>query len=187
MGRSNATMKVLSWILICLALAVGFTGCERQADSANPVHFKEGTLAFDYPANWKVTSNDPLGEGRLVILGGPGSVLVTIAAFSPGVAVSLEDYGRMIKENMTDSALGILLRMKPQEGHTERESMEFRFTVSIGSVHVPHTQVLTRHVFGDATLFCMSQVADEDRHLVQAGFDLVRDSLNIMNPGSVKH
>ena len=53
------------------------------------------------------------------------------------------------------------------------------FTVSMAMVSVPHTQVVTRHVFGDVTLFCMSQASDEDMHLVQAGFDLIRGSLDV--------
>jgi hypothetical protein len=86
-----------------------------------------------------------------------------------------------------DERVAGLVNMKQEREHAEGESLEFKFTVSIGSVHVPHTQVVTRHVFGDVALFCMSQVADEDRHLVQAGFDMVRSSLGMTNTGSTGH
>ncbi len=171
-------MRRLFFYLVC---AVFFTGCARQADTGNPVRFTEGALTFDYPGNWKVSTNDPLGEGRLVMLEEPGSALLTVTAFAPGMEVSLKDYGANLKENMTDSTLGLLMNIKSRGVRQENEALELKFTVSVAGVRVPHTQEVTRHVFGNVTVFCMSQVSDEDRHLVQAGFDLVRGSLQVMD------
>lgn len=109
----------------------------------------------------------------------PGSAIVTITAYPPGVDVSLADYGKSLKENMTGGSLGRLMRMKDQGVRQDTELLKYKFTVSMAMVSVPHTQVVTRHVFGDVTLFCMSQASDEDMHLVQAGFDLIRGSLDV--------
>lgn len=168
------SLRRLFFHLVC---AIFLAGCARQADVGNPVRFTEGALTFDYPRNWKITSNEPLGEGRLIMLEAPGSALLTITAFAPGADVSLKDYGANLKENMADSTLGLLMSFKNQGVRQDDEALELKFTVSVAGVHVPHTQEVTRHVFGNVTVFCMSQVADEDRQLVQAGFDLVRKSL----------
>lgn len=172
-------MKAILRLFLVLILIVCCSGCARQANTESPARFSEGPLRFDYPGNWKVTTNEPLGSGRLVILEEPGSAIVTVTTYPSGQDVTLESYGKLLKEHMTTSKLGMLMKITDHGSRETPASLEFKFIISVGSIQVPHTMEVTQHVLGGHTLFCMSQVADEDRHLVQAGFDLIRGSLAV--------
>ena len=81
------------------AVLILVIGCERRAEVANPKHFRDDGISFDYPGNWKVTKNATFLPGRVIVLEEPGSAIVVLRVYPAGSDVSLEQFAGEVWKN----------------------------------------------------------------------------------------
>jgi hypothetical protein len=166
----------LTFLGAVLALA---GGCTRQADMARPRTFRDAGIVFDYPGNWKITKNETNPYGRLIFVEEPGSALAILTVYGAAFDVSLEGYAEEFRKNIGTQVPFNMLRhssVAAREG-----AIDCKYSLQFAGINVPHTANLTKHVFGDIKVICLTQVADEDRRLVDAGFGLVRKTLGVVD------
>lgn len=163
-------------LVVSFAAALVFaSGCERHADISRTKTFKQDTLTFEYPQNWRVTKNQKSALARLVYVEEPGHGVVIITAYSGKQAVSLRAYTDALRSGFS-KALPIG-KVEKSMASGDDQKQEVAFTVNLLGVEVPHTADITLHRFADLSVICLTQVSDKDRHLVAPGFDLIRQTL----------
>ena len=163
-------MRSLLLTVVCSQLILA--GCERPADTSRPKHFQDGGISFDYPGNWKITKNETLSSGRLFFLETTGSAVFVLTVYNSGLDIALEDYAENFRKSLGEKVPFHLLK------HPDMAAADAGIDCKYSLLDVPHTANITKHVFGEITVICVSQVADEDRNLVTTGFALVRRTLN---------
>ena len=145
-----------------------------------PRHFRDAGVSFDYPGNWEITENKALPSGRLIFLEEPGSAIVILTIYGPAFDVVLEEYVDEFRQSIGSSVPFSLLR------HTSFEAkaagLDCKYSIQLAGIDVPHTANFTKHVLGENKVVCLTQVADEDRHLVDVGFELIRRTLSTIDP-----
>ena len=150
-------------------------GCERRADVSPLMTFREGTLEFDYPKNWRVTQNQVLSMARLVQVEAPDSALAVVTVYAKEQDVNLRAYADSLMSGIKEAVPVGKVEKNTISG--DDDSLNVSYSLRLAGVEVPHTTNITLHRLADANVICMTQVADEDRRLVQPGFDAIRRSL----------
>jgi len=173
--RSGCASPAMSRVLLLLAAIAFLGGCARQADVSKTKHFQNRGITFDYPQNWRITKDEQNESFSLIYVEGPGSVLTILSVFNADMDISLEKYTADFIESMR---LGVPLNwFKLTSTSAKPEMTDVRFSIRIGDIDTPITANLSKREMGGLQVICLTQEADEDRHLVQAGFDLIRQSL----------
>lgn len=175
---------------MAMALLVCVAGCgdssEPKADTSSPKHYAKDGLAFDYPANWRVTEDSVEANGRYLFVETPGeaivAVLITPASQAADLAEASQNYSDMAASStpigtIHGGSFGPVSRSGDYEKRTET------FTITVLSESVPHTRIFYRRVVGPEACMIVQQVADEDLSAVSAGFEQVFNSLQYAPAG----
>lgn len=172
-------------LLASLALACA---CERAADLENPKHYDRDLIAFDYPGNWTVTSDEVDADGfRTIVIETPGDGLVLIQHFKEVPALDLDAYAKLFadltKKEMPFGQVsdGVFspYPYTPPGSALVLHGLQQRFHITVMEQEVPHV----RGFFGfdehyPRTAF-ICQVASEDLKDVRPGCDLVLNHLEV--------
>jgi hypothetical protein len=173
--ESTARAMNLRSCIVLAGLLLTVVGCTRQADVSKPQHFRDEVVSFDYPSNWKITKNEGLRSGRLIFVEAPNSAVVILTVLNPEIDVALDEYANDFKTNLGTAAPFRLVKNSAMSANAS--GIDCKFSLELVGVKVPHTANITKHVFGDIKVICLTQVADEDRRRVDAGFRLIRRTL----------
>jgi hypothetical protein len=176
-------MRRVSLLLLAVALLVG--GCNRQADVSQPTQYRDHGLAFDYPKNWQITKDEQSGSIRFIHVEGPGSVLTVFSVFGPDPVISLDTFATDYVENMKKGVPFDMFKLAGQTV-TPAGGIDVRYSIKVAGIDVPFTTNLFRRELGTFQVIGITQISDEDRHFVQAGFDLILKSLAASPPISGK-
>lgn len=177
-------MQSLSKFLAALALAGFLAACgERQADVTRTTTHQTGTLVFEHPANWKITSEIVDPAMQMLILESPGSAIVILRGDPADETVDLLEFQQEFSSDATEEiAMGKITKSKTI-GLPEADGYEWLqedFTITLLGQSIPHRRMFGSKEIGDRRVFLILQAAVEDLAKVEPGFDLVRRS---MRPG----
>lgn len=162
-------------------LALVGCGCGPKSNVAQPKQYADTLISFAYPGNWTITSEAEKDFGRMLVLEGPDSSVVTLSVFSADWDADLGEFARRYVEAMPASlplgriADGALAEVASPRVH--EEAIDYRFAIVLVGVKVPHTANFWKQVHGDIKVIGVMQVADEDRTGIDAGFQFIRDAL----------
>lgn len=185
-----------SWWLIAWVAAIG--GCEGarawfgepRADVAAPRRHASGGISFALPGDWSV--RDGLArvedtELRTIEVEGPGEAFLLIQSFEPAVAVDLdEQLGRTLdamlarlgeRADLGPGARGEVVKIHHTWLGAPRSGL--RATIMAPGEWAPRLVELHAAPLPGRTLLVYTTIPEADRDRVQAGFDLVLDSLAV--------
>lgn len=162
---------LLPVVALFLALGAPVSAAEPAKGTALA---REG-VAFEHPADWKATVQESEG-GPIILLEEPGDAIATVAIFKEGVNVSLDEYAANYIDNII-SELPRTVTVKRTGQSVRAGVMDVKFVLTFQGSDLPTTTNVSRHDIAGRTVFCVTQVADEDRKKVQPGFDLIRRTL----------
>lgn len=85
-----------SILLVCVSVC---WGCESSADVEHPKQYTKNGIAFSYPGNWTIESDevDPTGF-RTIIIETPGDGLAMVQHFKEPPAIGLQEYAEVFSE-----------------------------------------------------------------------------------------
>jgi hypothetical protein len=182
-------MKPLVLPLALTLLASAFVvGCGResgQADVENPTVYSKDGLRFKMPGNWHVSEDDAGEAVRSVSVNEPGHALLLIHIFPVQLAPELQVWARRFAKHTrdnarTDSVSNSVFGSVGAEGGFEMLSETF--SVTHWGATTPHTREYRKRGFGKQVCLVLTQVSDEDRPRVSAGFQQVTGSLEYASP-----
>jgi hypothetical protein len=162
-----------------MVFAALLNGCARQADVSKTKHYADRGVSFDYPGNWRIAETKELSIARLLVLKEPGNAVMLLTVYNPGVSVSLPDYSKKFSESLQKSIpFGIFKELGATDVHEpEGERIDLKCMLKMAIVDLPYTVNVRKRVLDGFTLITVTQVPDEKRALVAAGFDLVHRTL----------
>jgi len=169
-----------------LVLMLPGSGCGPKADLAQPKQYSHALVSFSYPGNWKLTSDAEQKFGRMLILEGPDSSIVTLSVFTADWDADLHEFANLYVEGLPQSipigriADGTLTDVASPR--TSEEAVDYRFAIVLVGTKVPHTANLWKQVHGDTKVIGVTQVSDEDRPGIDEGFQFIRDTLSAPRP-----
>ncbi|MEO0453356.1 MAG: hypothetical protein AAFY98_04380 [Verrucomicrobiota bacterium] len=158
-----------------------FAGCgEPQADLSTPKTHRSGAITFDYPKNWRVTEESAASEIHYLFVESPGDVLVILHSYPADGADDLTAFARDFSESAaTETLIGKIERSKFTDmPDTAGYSWIVEgFEINLLGESFPHQRFYGTKEIGGRQIFLILQVATEDYSKVEAGFQLIRESL----------
>lgn len=163
---------------------------EPEPDIAHPHHHESDGIGFDYPGNWTVERSD-LENGLVQFdVEGPSDALVIVQVLPPGTPLDLDVFATTLGTEVQTaiaSASGGLLELDPPTvspvsrtiAGAECDGRKSTFIVELFGIEVPFAMNFY-HRDGPKPVIVYDMLADEERGRVQPGFDLVFDSLKIL-------
>jgi hypothetical protein len=165
----------LGWYILFLVAVLAVSSCERRADVAKPKTYTRESLAFEYPRNWRVTKDQALSNAGLVEIEAPGNAVALMTIFPENADVNLRRYAETILRHIEEKVpIGTVDSGTITQN---QDAIDLKYSMTLLGVKVPHSSCITLHRFQRGKVICFTQVADEDRRLVQPGFDLIRKTL----------
>tara|TARA_R110002096_G_scaffold200639_9_gene384690 strand:- start:1415 stop:2122 length:708 start_codon:yes stop_codon:yes gene_type:complete len=163
-------------LLVSLLLGCG----EPQADLTTPNTHRSGTIAFEYPKNWRITDEAVKPEVQYIIVETPGDALVVLQSFPAVDAILLEDFASAFSErSAAETPIGKVeestFTLLP-EGSGFRWIQE-EFSMSLLGESILHRRLFGARQIGERKVFLIFQVATEDLDRALPGLELIRDSL----------
>jgi hypothetical protein len=179
-------MKIALNVLLIALFLLTLAGCgEKSADTANPQSYSKGGMEFEYPGNWEITEDAQQDSIRYIIIESPGDAIF-IVHFHPadeavGILEFADSFAQMAKEetpigNVSASEFGEISNTDGYEALTEKMS------ITLMGETVPHTRIHRRKRIADRVCFLIGHVADEDRSLVESGFEQIFASFTYKKP-----
>ena len=179
-------MRRFSCIFYLMAILLLCTGCgEEGARTDQPRTYSQAGLSFEYPENWAVTKDETQEGLRYLFVESPGDAILIIQLYNAGNAMGIRDYAAAFAQSAkAETPVGTLVDLAPgrvvQSGGFEM--LTAPFSISLLGEMVPHTRTFRRKRVADRTCFIVSQVADEDRPKVDAGFELIASTFQYQAP-----
>ena len=177
-------MRVIALSILGGLLASCLVGCgERRADLDNPKQHQSGALAFSYPGNWTVTTSKVINSIQLVIIESPGDSLVVLQTRPLGSAEELSDFAMSFSSDAI-SRTSILKTDLPSISKVSQtgayELVTEEFTVTLLNEEIDNTRLYASRILGEQKIFLILQVADEYLNNAKPGFELVLESLRLV-------
>ncbi|WP_085909008.1 hypothetical protein [Kiloniella majae] len=171
---------------ICvLVLAFVLFACEEAADLSNSQSYVKDGVSFKLPGNWKVVE-DITEEGfRYISIESSGDAVAGVSLFHNGVRIELEDYIDLIIENFNAELpvgsrnRGEVFEFTPDYKENVAKAIRNQFAITLASVEVPHTSDFYEMRTNSDFAIIFTQVSDEDKELIQKGFDQIINSFEI--------
>jgi len=167
---------------VCLLL---FTGCEQTADIQSPLHFANDVVSFDYPGNWDITDEETTEWGGYIIIESPGDAIFIIQNYQKDDALELSDFvtwfAEVTQQEMPvgDVQSGSRIPIEQEISGVATQGVREQFIIELLGVEVPHRRTYFTVEGTNDVGFLIAQTAEEDIHLVQAGFELIWNSVSI--------
>lgn len=187
--------SALRSILGAATLVVATAGCgfffEPKPDVGTPNHYAEHGLVFDYPGNWKATTEHEVIEGTdtvMITVESAGSGIAMVQQFKPAVSIEPDEMLALLTAEMRTAAgeqLGGAMGFQQGSATTttrkmlgeDRPTRRASFVVSLVGEKVPHTFELVMANLDDRTLVVLQQGPDEDLKTIQPAFDQILSTL----------
>ncbi|KLN61794.1 hypothetical protein WH96_05740 [Kiloniella spongiae] len=171
------------WKNICtLLLAFALFSCEEQADLSNSQAYTKDGVSFTLPGNWTVVEDIVEENFRYISIESSGDAVAGISLFYNGVRIELEDYIDLIIESFNDELpvgsrnRGEVFEFTPDNTENIARAIRNQFAITLASVEVPHTSDFYEMKTDRDYVIIFTQVSDQDKHLVQQGFDQLINS-----------
>ena len=166
------------WKNICaLLLAFFLFSCDEAADLSNSQTYMKNGVSFMLPGNWKVV-DDFTEEGfRYIDIATSSDAVAGISVFSNGATISLEDYVDLIIDSFNEMLpvgsrnRGEILALKADNKRNVAKVIRNKFAITLASVEVPHTADFFQMKTNSDLVIIFTQTPDDDKELVQKGFD----------------
>ncbi len=150
---------------------------------AHPKTYADAHVTFQYPGNWRITTDERHEDGGLVIIDGRSDSLVVLDISAGELTeAEFEDHVESFIAEMPGSIPfgslqnGAITKAKsPRPGEL---MTHYHFNIQVATVSVPHTTDFWMQRHGGTSVTGMCQVADEDRAGIEPGFQLIRDTLS---------
>lgn len=170
-----ATLRALLTVAV-----VATTGCEKTAQVGKAKTYQEDRVQFQYPGNWKVTSDSETANVRGIIVETAGAALVLVQIYPADLPLEIAEFARQFSKQAQKETIQIASWREPSYTAAEETQgykvVTERASIALLGAEVPHTRRYHQKQFGDKIVFIIVQVADEDEHLVRAGFDQILQS-----------
>jgi hypothetical protein len=194
--------------LLVAVTTLAHWSCESPPDLRSLRAYSRDGVSFNMPGNWSVTE-DKAEEGsgfRYLFIEAPGNPIMIIWHFEPPSEVTLEEFSESYLESVLEETssmtmgeaiegteyigLGNVTPFSSEEGAsstrtvqnisgTERDGVEFSYSISAFDETVPHRVWMFRVSSPKAVTFLAAQAAVEDWDLALPGFRVVFRSLKI--------
>ena len=165
-------------ILMCFCL---LTGCgEPQADLLTPLTHKSGELVFDYPKNWAIAEDSLTPELHNLFIETPGDALVILQSFPSGGTPTLTTFSHEFSNSVVIETFIGEFSTSTFSNIIDKDGcniIEEDFNINLLGESIPHKRIYGTKEVGNRKIFLILQVAAEDYSKVEAGFQLIRDSL----------
>jgi len=170
--------------LAFFSLVAFFSGCgEPKADISSPKSHRSGDLVFSYPKNWKIDEDMKLEGFQTIFIETPGEAIVILQSFPKEDSQELMDYAEEFSVGAaSETPIGQIVDVKLTQGPQANgyEWVTESFKVNLLGESLSHQRVYGSKDIGEKRVVLIFQVASEDAGNVQAGFDLVRDTLQLV-------
>ena len=183
MLKKQSIVVGISLVILLLA----FAGCERSADVVNVQEYSHKGVSFSLPGNWQVSEDVTAGTFRYIIVETPGDALFMLNQYSNRDSMSLgeivEAFPDSIGSEMPFGQLSSLDRYAVDEviGGKLRKGIKNKINIAVLGQTVPHEQTYFKLPQQRSDIFLITQVADEDKSLVDHGFELILDTFRYTN------
>jgi serine/threonine protein kinase len=142
-------------------------------------------VVFDSPADWSITTDEDMGDGRLVIIEGPHNGFVSLLMMPESSPLTLDEYANNLRKKRSEGAVehGKSIASTSTVPTTARiagvevSGMEDRFAIKAGSLSVDFLCDFFDVVIGRERVFVNLQVPAEDLESVRPGAMRIYDSL----------
>jgi hypothetical protein len=174
--------------MCCLAAVVLAAACSSSESKPAPSqYYRDGGIAFKYPAGWTATPRTNRLPTRSLIIKSTSAALVIIDVKRPERAMSLRAYA---------DSFGALMRSATPIGKMGTSSFSNiqhvdgfdilveHFTLSLLNVDVPHTRTYGRMTGPAGVCFLTSQTADNEKEQSSAGFEEIFGTFECGAPNS---
>jgi hypothetical protein len=162
--------------LLIATTCFAFTACERTASVNEPKLYSKDSLEFNYPANWRITEDKQTGDIRLLFIETPGEALTTIAIYPLDDAPEIREFARTHAATMRNETAKLRVSESifgEPESSGGYNSLHEQFSIGALGQELPHVRIYKQKQFGKKVVYIVFQVADEDKDLVEAGFDQI--------------
>lgn len=167
--------------LFALSTLCLLVGCsEPPADLSNPKSHTSGPFTFEYPQNWVITDEEFDAEFHYVFVETPGDAIVILQSYPLDQEEDLAGYAEQFSASAAaETPVGEMSESVFSElstAHGYNWVVE-EFAISFLGETIPHRRVYGATEFGNRQVFLILQVATEDYAMIEAGYQLIRDSL----------
>ena len=166
-------MNILRSLVVVVAM-VAIAGCERKSDVAAPQTAQCGDVTFQFPQNWKATVKD-MGFIQMARVESPGNAVAVLTVYPIDHDISVRSYTESFVETMVGS--GSFAKIEGGAVKEKNGVLGVAVVATVAGASVPHTLQVSEHKVGGRKVFCLTQVADKDMGLVDAGFGLIRSTI----------
>lgn len=185
------------WLIACVVLTY-LSACDpfaaRAADVDDPQTFGEGDLSFDYPGNWKISTERETVESFSMVSHTLeprwGNSLVVVQVFRPGLEIEFEKLLADFWQGMSDSLAGSLIEKRPVDGKDSveihhdllsesREGRRIRFAVEVLGESTVSTVDIYLASLDDRTIVVYAQAPDDELSQARPGFEQIMGTMKI--------
>ena len=152
---------------------------EETVDRTSLAIYENAHVRFSYPGNWKVTED--VGEGTLhfITINSPGNAFLIIQIYAQQDFIPLqqfaEQFSEFVQREDTSSMMSDSSFSDFEEGG--RYGVQENFLSKALWFQLPHIRRYYSVTDNDKTAYLISQAATADLSRVEAGFDLILNSL----------
>jgi hypothetical protein len=167
-------------IRLGLLLLLFCAGC-AVTPVTGPQTYRDGTMSFSVPANWKVTMYGKNGGCGHAFVEAPGEAVVFIRGFplkkDPGLAKYAQDSSRTAN---AWTPIGKITSQGFRSFSDKRygNGLKENFKITFMGVDVPHTRWYRKATGSECAFYILTQVADEDAASVEPGFRQILNSFS---------
>ena len=166
-------------------LLLAFSGCEKSADVVNVQEYSQAGVAFSLPGNWQVSEDVIEGTYRYIIVETPGDALFMLNQYSKADSMSLAEFVEFRSDALSSELpfgqLSSLDRYAVEvviDGEMRR-GIKNKIDIVVLGQTVPHEQTYFKLSQRRNDIFLITQVAEEDKSLVDPGFELIFDTFRV--------
>ena len=178
------TTKVLRTSLVVFGLLaiVLLPACKDDKKKKKDIpseHYSKNGVEFDYPGDWKVTSDDELDGGvRYMFVEAPGNAIAMVHLMPKIVASDLKTFANDLSstgksEGGDAGAEFVGAQFSAMSEVGDYQMIRESFSVELFNVTVPHIREYHRREVGEMVIFLTTQASEDDLPADEAGLKQV--------------
>ena len=170
-------MQRLQSLFIFLSILL-IAGCkERSADLDSPKSYSSEQITFQYPGNWKVTSDNIPGN---LTLETPGDAIVIVQSHPPSPDPDITNLAKKFSEDfIAETPIGEIAveSMTELENQAGYQRILEKFNITLLGQKIPHHRLYAGKGTENHSFLLIFQAPSDDFEKTLTGFELILKSL----------
>lgn len=176
--------------ILLLTIIITLASCtEHQADIENVKQYENNGITFEYPGNWEVSEDIEESGFRYLFVEAPREAILKIEIYPKKESFTLLEFIDLdIKGFESEVPTGFTISDKSAITKTQKlvsgklsTGYKYSFNLSALGTDVPHVQEYYMLNTDSKSVYVMTNVADEDLHLEETGFELILKTIKLKN------